>query len=230
MKEIRVKIICAFILVLIGYNAEGQRFTFNPEIGAVCSQVDGDWLQGFDKSGLTIGVGSHYYISDAVILGFSGKYMNLGSDVSASRQDSPPDGVQFTSSFSAASLGFDLVIAPFNPKFRFGAGLSLNRIFNFEYNPIVFQTSTTRVLIDEERMKTNYVGYKFFMDLRLFEQAYSRVSFQKSFNSLIGEPAEDMLAGVVRRIVPYYLSFTVFYEFEASGGRKTPRKKKRRVK
>ena len=207
-----------------------QRFTFNPEIGLACSQMDGDWLQGFDKQGLTVGLSSYYYVNDVVHLGFGAKYNRLGSDTGASKQDKPSGAFQFTTAFTSASIGTELVIAPTSPKFKLGAGITLNRIFGFRYRSLVQLDSLSRFQIEEQDIITDYIGYNFSAHIRLMPQVYSRISFNKSFTSILtSSRANDARQKAISTLNPYYLAFSLYYEFDVNSKRKkTNRKKKRR--
>ena len=203
-----------------------QRFTLVPEIGVACSQIDGDWLQGFDKRGLTVGVGSNYYISDKAYLGFTTRYMQLGSGRGSSNQSKPTGAIQFTSIYSSAAIGANLMLAPFNPDVRFGFGLNYNRIFDFEFNPLVQLSLKNENFIDEDNLVTNYISYNFNFNFKLIDRLYFNASFHKSINDLID--GEDN-SSLIESIVPYYLIYTLVYEIDPNPKRsKRASKKKRR--
>lgn len=217
------------LLLSLSLSMNGQRFTFVPEVGITCSQIDGDWLQGFDKRGITLGVGSNYYVSDKLYLGFTARYMQLGSDRGPGRQDKPSGAIQFTSVYSSAAIGANIMLAPFNPNVRFGFGTNYNRIFDFEFNPIVQLSASNKDFIDKENLITNYLSYNFNFNFKVIDRVYFTASFHKSINDLLdGENSSSL----IESIVPYYLLYTLVYEIDPNSKRskRTNKKKKRNSK
>ena len=221
-------LILCFAISIANSDLSAQRFTFNPEVGIVCSQVDGDWLQGFDKRSYMLGIGSHYYINDALQIGFAAKYNRLGSETSASRQERPAGAFQFTTSFNVASIGSELIIAPKDDRFKIGAGITLNRVFDFSYRSLVQLDSLSRFQIEDEEIVTNFIGYNFSAHIRLFPNVFSKVTFSKSFSSIYDGEVEDSRFTSISTLIPYYLSYSVYYEFDVNSKRKNQRKKKKR--
>jgi len=203
-----------------------QRFTFVPEAGITCSQIDGDWLQGFDKRGLTLGIGSNYYISDKLYLGFVARYMQLGSEVGAKKQNKPSGAIQFTTNFDAASVGINFMFAPFNPNVRLGAGLSYNRILDFQYNALIKLSMKNENFLEIERLVTNYPSYNININFKIIDRLYFNILFHKSIKNLLS--GTDSRASV-ETLVPFYINYTLVYEIDPkpNRSRKSSKKKKR---
>lgn len=210
------------ILLFVSYGSMGQRFTFAPEIGITCSQIDGDLLQGYDKRGTTFGLGTNYYVSDKFSLSFNTRYKKLGSSSSGRKQSKPSGSFQFTSAFSTASVGTGFMIMPFDSKLRIGGGVSYNRVLDFSFNTLVQLKIEDIIIVDE--IQTNYLAYNINAQFNIFQNLYANISFYKSFNNLL----DDSEISAVRTIVPYYFVYSIFYEIDPNPKRRHKKSKKKR--
>ncbi|MFT6338415.1 MAG: hypothetical protein ACI86M_000138 [Saprospiraceae bacterium] len=213
-----------FIFLSLTSTLFSQRFTFAPEVGIAYSQIDGDWLQGFDKTGSLFGLGTNYFINDKFSLAFNAKYMNLGSGNGGKKQNKPSGAIQFISSFSSASIGAGFMVVPFNSKLRIGGGINYNRVVDFSYNTLVQLTTQSRIIIDKDKLRTNYLAYNLSAHINIFQNVYANISFYKSINNLL----EDAESSDIKSVVPYYLTYSLFYEFDPNPKRKRAKGKKKR--
>ncbi len=113
-------LLCLFLWFGVNLFAQQNRFSSHLMIGLVTSQVQGDALAGFDKAGITVGIGLDRRLSKSVEWGFAINYIQKGS-----RTKTDPDSINYN--FYKMALHYIEVPVLFKyryKKFQFEAGPS----------------------------------------------------------------------------------------------------------
>lgn len=204
-------------------NLEAQKFSFLPEAGLLFSQIDGDKLNGFHKTGVIIGIGTHYALSDQFNLGIKTSFFRQGSARKDPFQEKLPDGIQLEMGLSTVGLEFSMMYSPLGNSLFFGAGLVHHQILDFDYNIVDNRISGPERILDAEFVNSSFNNVKFFLGWSFLTSYRFTISYERSFSDILNTDFFN-----IARLRPYHMAFTFSYELNPVKKGKSKKKKTRK--
>lgn len=213
-----LSVFCLFFATL-GYT---QKFSFLPEAGLLMTQIDGDKLQGYHKTGVLIGIGTHYSLSSDFILAIKTSFYRQGSARKDRFQEKNPDGIQLEMGLSTVGLELSAMYAPIDRSFFFGGGLVHHQILDYDYNIVDNVISGPPRILEPTVVSSSFNNVKFFLGWSFATSYRFTIAYEKSFTDILQENFFN-----IERLRPYHLAFTLSYELNPIKRKKSKRKKVR---
>ena len=186
------------------------RFSFLVQAEYIKSQIDGDFLKGYDKSGYMFGGGVQYRLTNEFSLMADVSFNSIGSMRSDPFLTKLRYGVQLDFEMKTIAPGISLVINPIGKKYTIETGLNYHRLINYDYSSNFRTTTTAEVELSDEYIGSGFlavqfkVGYTFVKNLRFYGK------YNHGISSLL---KKDYIN--IHKIQPYWISFGVYYLINA---------------
>lgn len=218
-----MKYFLSLFLLCVAAQGISQKFSFVPEAGILLTQIDGDKLQGFHKTGFIAGIGTHYPLSNSIKIAIKTSFYRQGSSRKDPFQDKLPDGSQLEMGLSTVGLELSTLFSPIDRSFFFGFGLVHHQILNYDYNIVDNVINGPERILDPTTIASSFNNIKFYLGWSFATSYRFTIAYARSFTDIL---KEDFLN--IGRLKPYNMSFTFSYELNPAKKKKTKGRKVRK--
>jgi len=184
--------------------------------------MDGDKLQGYDKTGLLLGIGTHYALAQDFNLAVKTTFYSQGSARRDRFQDKLKDGLQLEMGLNTIGLELSIMYAPIDRSFFLGTGLVHHRILDYDYNIVDNVISGPPRILDPETVAGSFNNLKFFIGWSFAKVYRFTIAYESGFTDILQEDFFN-----ISRLRPYHLAFTLSYELNPVERKKKKKKKTR---
>lgn len=184
------------------------------------TQIDGDKLQGFHKTGFLAGIGTHYPLSNSIKLAIKTSYYSQGSSRKDPFQDKLPEGIQLEMGLSTVGLELSTMFAPIDRSFFFGVGMVHHQILNFDYKIVDNVINGQARMLDATTVGSSFNNIKFYLGWSFATSYRFTIAYERSFTDILDEDFFN-----IARLRPYLMAFTLSYELNPAKKKKSKAKK-----
>jgi hypothetical protein len=208
-----------FLLFVFGsIHLVGQHFSFITEAGYLKSQVDGDKIHGFYKSGFQLGIGTKYGFTDVSSFLIKTSFYQQGSARKDRFQDKLEDGIQLE--LTLKSIGLEASYQYDHPgkSFFLGGGLVQHRIISFNSEIIENDVKNGLQSLDEDLISNYFTDLKVYYGSKFLDDLSFYFYFELSLTNILKSEFENLA-----RLTPY--SFGVNLSYEIKSGKSKRRRR-----
>lgn len=220
-----MKRFCTVLIIFLSINLSGQKFSFLPEVGLLRTQMDGDKLQGYHKTGFLVGIGTHYALSNSVNLAVKTSFYSHGSARKDRFQDKLDEGIQLEMGLSTIGLEVSAMYQPEGKSIFLGAGLVNHTILDYDYKVIDNVISGPPRILEPSAVSRSFNSIKLYVGWRFNRSYRFTIAYEKSFSDILVDDFFNL-----NRLLPYHLAFSLSYEFNPQKEKRNQKAKKRRVR
>ena len=223
-------------ILLFSFPLHSQGFQFGLKAGYLASQIDGDNLKGFDKSGIMLGALGGFAVNDRQWVVVECTYQSFGSSIKDENKSLTAAGMRdlYIWDMSSASvfLGFSQHLGqkPIDEpslKFRFIGGLRAHGIVKKEVevrHPVGIMADQT---IEAADVKRFMVGLSLGAGVFIRPNLILDIAYDYSLSNLLIKPELDDMR-VLPDILPYYYSLGISYYLSNGSSKKKKSHRRRR--
>ena len=214
-----IRTILPFLLFVFGsIHLIGQDFSFITEVGYLRSQVDGDKVHGFYKSGFQLGIGTKYGFTDVSSLLIKTSFYQQGSARKDRFQDKLEDGIQLE--LTLKSIGLEASYQYKHPKksFFLGGGLVQHRIISFDSEIINNDINNGLQSLDEDLISNFFTDMKVFYGSKFIHDLSFYFYFELSLSNILKSEFENL-----GHLTPYSLGVNLSYEIKSGKSKRRRR-------
>ncbi len=186
--------------------SQKERFTFYQKLGLLRSQVDGDNMTGYDKTGFEIGAGVNYKLSRGLFLNLGLQYNKLGSVRPTEFEDLIPGITELGTDINAFGAQAGFMFRPVDKKIFISNSILFNRLTKFRAESYTFDGVVETPFELERSLRSSFLSTEFVFGLDLFQNFGIYASVFISFSNLIEIPYNDL-----RVMRPYHIGIGAYY-------------------